>query len=232
MRNHLGGYWTLTSELRHEVIDQTTAKFLERLIDGLSIDELTELDMPMLTRLNDQGVVETRQDGVANDPSKPFWELAGYSWQTITAQTKHIRYGFTFDAECKSTALAILDLVSETIGKPPEPNPNVIIHVTFSAKSVKACEAPILLLVCDRLKVSAGPVLFPWSSSKAVDKVRGGESYVDKVDYKLTPALAHMQVSWLAAAALQVLQGLRLRYVQSIVEFNVMTHDTNIVGVV
>lgn len=225
LRKHLGDYWTLTSENKHEVLDQTTAEFMTRIEKGLDIADLNENEMPLLSRVNDLGYVEIRDaESVPPLTAQPFWELVGYKWQTLTAQNHHLTYNLLCDTDLLDVLNRVKGLVAPTIGE-PSADCRLVVFITDSLKRARVINnRPTLILVANRLNISAGPVLFPWSSSGTLSRLQGGLEYVDAVQYKLTVDLVAMQDAWLASVIIKTVLALDLKFVGHKNNYNLLTH--------
>lgn len=225
LRKHLGDYWTLTSEVSHEVLDHATAEFLERLAHGLDLADVVEIDMPVLSRVNDLGYVEIRDlDTALTVSAKPFWELVGYKWQAMTAQKNYLSYSITADVGCHESAQSITELIKNMVGEPTQSG-KVNLFITDSAKKIHATSVPTLVIIINRLLVSVGPMVYPWTSQETIDELQGGLSYMAIVGYTLTPDLVAMQNAWIAASVIKTLSNVDLSFIGKRITFNLVTYN-------
>jgi hypothetical protein len=85
--------------------------------------------------------------------------------------------------------------------------------------------APALPIVCNRLRISLGPLVLPWHRHVR-DVTTGSEHYMASTAYSLPEAYDDLQKSWLATRVLKFVACSQLRFVNNIIEYNMITQET------
>lgn len=216
---------TLIDEHQYVTERQEHAALLQRLVDGVDEDTLTDEEFEQIEYLNNKGYLS-----IIDDPEAPAWELVGVPYSTLINQRKHlsfsvddktsnglgedvgqrlVRFGFARDEESPRLILAFSD--------------------TYLNLPEETSKTPFLPIVCNRMKLWLGPIQFEWSSS-VIKKVKSNSLYIDNSRYKLPAVYDELQRAWIAGALSQMIARSQLRYVGCLYEYDMTRMRGRIIG--
>lgn len=210
-----GGRWALTSENFHQEVLPEYAAILQKLVVGVEPDTLTDAEFDQIEYLTERGFLN-----VEVHPDAPAWELSGLNFHSVQEQLQHVSFRI-IDLTKNGVGASVRELLLAS-GMREAENARLTIAVASSYLDLPNIEGNVLPVVCNRLRVTVGPMQFPWTPSVA-DSVRSSEHYLHEVRYTLPAALDQLQRAWIASAVLTFIGGQKLKFVTSFVEFNLQT---------
>lgn len=213
------GACTLTSEAHHQAFTSDYTAVLQKLVQGIDTDALDDAEFTLVELLNEGGFLT-----VNPHPHAPIWELCGANFQSIQEQFKHLKINLVDMTENK-VGTDVFALMTEMLG----PQSDIAAgHVTLVfadsyQKLVKAEHvAPsgsTIPVICNRMRLTIGPVLFPWSRDIG-EETRNNVAYMSEPSYQLPEAFQTLQRGWAAVSLLQFLGQYKTRYVNGFVELD------------
>jgi hypothetical protein len=215
-----GGKPCLTSESYHLEIDPARVPLLRKLVDGIDPELISDHDMAELISLNSQGFLS-----IIDHPDAPIWELSPGSFQTVHEQFSHVTFRIV-----DKTYNKVGDSVREHLlssGLKEAENAQLVLALVDSALDLPDVEGNMLPLVCNRSRITVGPMCFPWRKNFR-ELIKYSETYLPTVNYKLPAVFDSLQRAWLSVAVLQFVGLNRLRYVSNCVEYNMTKQEFKI----
>lgn len=214
-----GDRWTLTTENNHQEVTAEYAAILQKLVDGVDPDTLTDAEFQLTELLSERGFLN-----VDNQPYAPAWELCGANFHSVQEQFKHTTFKIEDQTENRvGDTIRELLLASGMIEDTTAPR--LVLAVTDSYQTLPDVgNRNVLPIVCNRMRVTVGPMQFPWSPSVR-DATQKSEHYLPKPNYPLPPAFDALQRGWIASYVLQFVGQTRLPVVRKFVEFNMATQQ-------
>lgn len=213
------GRWALTSENYHQEVLPEYAAILQKLVQGVEPDTLSDAEFDQLKYLTDRGFLN-----VDTNPDAPAWELSGANFHSVQEQFKHVTFSIVDQTtngvgESLRQALLTAGMKEATDG-----NPRITFAVSDSYLTLPNIKGNVLPIVCNRMRVTVGPMVFPWTVNIR-DEVAKHEHYLPTPGYVLPPAFDALQRAWLAVAVLQFIGTNKLRYVGHFVEYNMAQQE-------
>lgn len=218
LRQLLDGSWALTSENYHQQISQDYVEVLKKAETGIDPDSLSDAEFDQLNYLVDRGYLNMAVNDVA-----PAWELSGAVFHSVQEQFKHTVFAVVDNTDNKvgeSITNALLEAGLKQ-GLATDADTKLVISVSDSYLTVERVkDKTVLPVVCNRMRVSLGPMVFPWSDKQVDELVRPHEHYLPKPNYKLPKAFEDLQRAWINVSILQMIGQTKLRYVDNFIEFD------------
>ena len=215
------GKWTLTSDDAHLEVTPAQGLLLQKLTAGAEVQDLTDDEFGVLEDLSNRGFLTAEAH-----PDAPAWELSGANFHSVTEQFKHNTFNLidlTNNRVGTDTSLVLTR--SGMIEDPVKPRLTIVVVDSF--QKIPNLPGNVLPVVCNRMRVTIGPMVFPWSPSLG-ERVLKSEHYLPEPNYILPYAFDLLQRAWIAASILQFVGSSRLRYVGNFVEYNMGKQEFNI----
>lgn len=218
LREHADGHWTLTSENSHQPIRSDYVPVLQRLAAGVDPATLDDEQFDQTVYLNEQGFV-------CNDKSAdaPAWELCGAHWHSVQEQLKHNTFA-VYDTTSNGVGSTLRTTLIAAGMQECLDTPRLTIAVGSSFQTLPAHSGNVLPVICNRMRITVGPMVFPWSPSIS-ETVLASERYMPEPAYTLPPAFDALQRAWIGVAVLQFVGMNKLRYVDNFVEYNMGSQE-------
>jgi hypothetical protein len=213
------GRWTLTSENYHQEVLPEYAAILQKLVQGVEPNTLTDAEFDQLEYLTDRGFLS-----VDTNPDAPAWELSGANFHSVQEQFKHVTFSIvdqTTNGVGESLRQALL---SAGMKEATDSDSRITFAVSDSYLTLPNVRGNMLPIVCNRMRVSVGPMVFPWGVHVR-DEVAKHEHYLPKPGYVLPQAFDALQRAWIAVAVLQFIGTHKLRYVGHFVEYDMAQQE-------
>lgn len=220
LRHLSGDRWFLTSEKNHQVAPPDYVNLLQRIVQGVTLDDLDDEEFDKLTYLVENGFITTDPD---HHPDAPAWELSGANFHSVQQQLKHVTFKI-LDSTNNKVGESIRQALLGSGMAEVWPSPRITIVVTDSYRTLPDTTGVMLPVVCNRMRVSVGPLVFPWGQNIR-DRVTTTESYLPHPGYTLPQAFDQLQRGWLSVAIIQFIATTRLRYVDHFVEYDMSAQE-------
>jgi hypothetical protein len=218
LRELSGGRWSLTSENYHQEVLPEYAAILQKLVQSVEADTLTDAEFDQLEYLTARGFLN-----VDNHPDAPAWELCGANFHSVQEQIKHVTF-WVVDTTPNGVGATIRGTLLASGLQEQEIDPRLTIAVSDSFQTLPNVKGNMLPVVCNRMRVTVGPMVFPWGTHVR-DHVLASDHYMPQPGYKLPHAFDQLQRGWLAVAILQFVGTNKLRYVNHFVEYNMAQQE-------
>lgn len=218
LRNLSNGRWSLTSENYHQEVLPEYSAILQKLVTGVEPSTLTDPEFDQLEYLTEQGFLN-----VDTHPDAAAWELCGANFHSVQEQLKHVTF-WIVDNTPNSVGTSLRQTLLASGLREQEVNPRLTLAVSDSYQTLPNVSGNMLPIVCNRMRVTVGPMVFPWGIHVR-DSVLASENYLPQPGYSLPPAFDQLQRSWLAVAVLQFVGINRLKYVNHFVEYNMAQQE-------
>lgn len=219
LRQFPDGRWTLTTENNHQEVTAEYAAILQKLVEGVDPDTLTDAEFQLTETLSERGFLN-----VDNHPHAPAWELCGANFHSVQEQLKHTTFKIE-DSTSNGVGESIRELLVASGMVEDNAAPRLVLAISDSYQELPDIGARnVLPIVCNRMRVTVGPLQFPWSPSVR-DATQKAEHYLPKPNYVLPPAFDALQRAWIAAYVLQFIGQTRLTVSRKFVEFNMGTQQ-------
>lgn len=217
-----GGTGSLVSEtMHHPSFSAEHSDILNRLSTGLEVDDLNEDQFKILRDFINRGFVAL---DASNEST--HWELSGIIPQTVEEQLKQNTFSWWSNvSEQSSNTLKSMLLKGGMIEELNDPRISILVADSFC--SVPDSALPAIPVILDRVRVSIGPMIFPWRTNVR-DIVSRNPAYMKEIKYEVPEPFSTLGANWAAAAILQFIAGSKILYVNNTVEFNVMTMEQKI----
>lgn len=216
-RSVAGGH-ALTSELVHHPIAPEYAAILQALVQGVDPDTLNDEDFTRIEDLNARGFLN-----VDTQPDAPAWELCGANFNSVQEQFKHVTFKI-LDLTANTVGASVRELLLQSGMIENTEKPAITLVFTDSYQKLPTCEGTVLPIVCNRMRVSLGPLMFPWTPSVR-ESVLKSESYLPEPRYSLPAVFDALQRTWIATQIVQFVAQSKLRFVRRFVEYNMATQE-------
>lgn len=220
LRQLANGQWALNSEDAFITdITPDQVNILRKAEIGISqdslVDDITDEEFTHLETFINRGFINQGEVGA----DAPFWELAGAYYHSVKEQQKHLSVS-CFDMTSNQVGSQVMDLLERSGVQTRTGRKNVTLVFVDSMNDIPSSIAGVVMpVVCNRVRVTVGPLLFPWSYSDT-KTLKPNEAYMDRANYELPAAAQALQVAWVANNILQYLNANRLRFVRHIAELN------------
>lgn len=219
LRSLSGDRFALTTENNHQEVTAEYAAILEKLVAGVDPDTLTDAEFKLTELLSERGFLN-----VDNHPDAPAWELCGANFHSVQEQLKHTTFKIE-DSTSNAVGASIRELLLASGMVEDTKNPRLVLAVSDSYQSLpEVAGRNMLPVIVNRMRVSIGPIQFPWSPSVR-DATQKSEHYLPHPNYTLPAAFDSLQRSWTAAFILQFVAQTRLGVTRKFVEFNMGTQQ-------
>lgn len=212
--------WSLVSEGSTLVsVTPEQASILQKAAVGISpeafVNEITDAEFAHLGSFINRGFIDQNESG----KDAPFWELGGAYYHSVKEQQKHLTVSVR-DLTRNSLGAEVLDLLVQSGIRTEGGRQSITLLFVDSMTDIPEDLAGVVLpIVCNRVKVTVGPFMFPWSYRDQKRPVPS-ESYAGTAAYEL-PVVAHaLQVAWVANNVFQYVSANRLRFIRHMSELN------------
>jgi hypothetical protein len=221
-RRLANGKCALTSENSHVELSGDYADLLQRLVSGVSSTELTDEEFQKVTEFSNAGYLSTH-----GDPAAISWEMQGGDFHYARLQLEHCTF-LIDDTTDNQVGLDVRSLLLASGMHESLDAPRIVIALASSYTRLGRFNGrSVLPVVCNRMRCTVGPVIFPWGEHLS-DAVATNGSYMPEPQYKLAPAFDALQRAWIATCILKFVGMSRLTYATSFVEFNMGTQEVKL----
>lgn len=213
----LGSKHSFVSETHSYDIEAEYLPIAKRLVEGIETSDLSDAEFDEVETLTARGVLT-----FVDHEDAPFWELARADFYTVSSQLKHVTFN-VIDLTPNGVGEEIREILLSS-GLVLAETPKLNIVVADSYHDIGEYNGPTLPIVCNRMRLQFGPIVFPWGTNVR-DVINENSLYLPRPNYKLPVVYDKLQRAWLAMMVIRLIALNRYGCYKNIVEYNLGTQE-------